>query len=306
MNRIRIGTRGSNLALIQAGKIRDALQLAFPGLDMTVDVISTKGDRDTSVPLHKVQTTGVFVKELEQALMTNRIDIAVHSLKDVPSELPKGLSISAVLERDDPRDALLRAYGEGRAPLTGSETVGTSSLRRKAQLLRLFPGVAVIDIRGNIETRLSKLDNGLCDATILAACGMDRAGYSERIAFRFSVDEMLPAACQGIIAVEQRTGDTEIVGMLERINHPATLLSAKTERAFLRTVEGGCRVPVACHSRIDGLDISISGLIAKEDGGIVIQKSADGKTKQALALAERLAGMILDDGGKEILKTYVS
>ena len=306
MNRIRIGTRGSNLALIQAGKTKVALLAAFPELDISIDVISTIGDRNTSVPLHQVQTTGVFVKELEQALIAGRVDIAVHSLKDMPSDLPEELAITAVLQRDDPRDALLRAAGDSRGHLTGGETIGTSSLRRKAQLLRLFPGVTVVDIRGNIETRLSKLDGGLCDATILASCGLDRARYSERITLRFPEDEMLPAACQGIIAIEQRGRDIEIDRMLERINHPPTLIRARTERAFLRAVEGGCRIPVACHSTIDGEDITITGLVAKEDGSVVIRKSTSGKTDQGAGLAQRLAMAILADGGKEILESYDS
>jgi hydroxymethylbilane synthase len=304
VNRIRIGTRGSNLALIQARKTKDTLQAAFPDLEISIDVISTKGDRNTTVPLHKVQATGVFVKELEQALVANRIDLAVHSLKDMPSQLPDGLAITAVLERDDPRDALLRPNGEPKVNLTMRETVGTSSLRRKAQLLRMYPGITVVDIRGNIETRLSKLDNGLCDATILASCGMDRAGYAGRIAHRFSESEMLPAACQGIIAVEQRESDTEIADMLEKISHQASMVRALTERAFLRRIEGGCRVPVACHSTLESRLITVSGLVAREDGSAEIRRSATGEAKHSVAIAEQLASTILAEGGKEIMKSY--
>ena len=306
MNKLRIGTRGSNLALIQAGKARDALQAVFPDLEITIEVFNTKGDRNTAVPLHQVPATGVFVKELEQALLADRIDIAVHSLKDMPSQLPDNLAITAVLERDDPRDALVLAAGQTGDDLSGSETVGTSSLRRKAQILSLYPGIRVVDIRGNIETRLSKLDNGLCDATILASCGMDRAGYAERIAIRFPESRMLPAACQGIIAVEQREGDVEIARMLAQITHQATMLRARTERAFLRAIEGGCRVPVACHSTLAGDLITVSGLVAMEDGSAEIRRSRTGRAEDAVPIAEQLVSSILSEGGKEIMESYES
>ncbi len=306
---IKALSRKAKEALIQAGKVRAALAAIDPTFEFSIEAIKTMGDRTTDVPLHRINATGLFVRELEQALLQDRIDIAVHSLKDMPSILPVGLSTTAVLERDDPRDALirpLRPAGADAGGLRGSETVGTSSLRRKAQLLNRYPDLAVVDIRGNIETRISKVDIGHGDAIILAACGMDRAGYADRITFRFPVEDMLPAACQGIIAVEQRSDDSPTALLLGRINHAATMIRADAERSYLRTIEGGCSIPVGCFSEIERDEIRIEGMVALDDGSALVRISIIGATDLAERLGEELAERVLAEGGREILESYGS
>ncbi len=298
---IRVGTRGSLLATQQARVTIGRLLLGECDFDVSLKVISTKGDVRQDLPLHRLGSTGLFVKEIEQALLSGAIDLAVHSLKDMPAALPEGLIIAGVLERADPRDALVSRYGSI-ADLPEGAIVGTSSLRRKSQLLRARPGTVVHDIRGNIDTRLAKLEAGEYDAVLLAACGLDRTGHGERIAERIDPSVILPAACQGIIAIETRADDKEMIALVRGIGDEETLRRAETERAFLASIEGGCRVPAGCLSVVDGDAVRIEGMIGSLDGATVIRRNVAGRIEARFALARELALRLLADGGTAIIE----
>ena len=305
MESVIIGTRGSRLARIQAGMVATALTSVWPTLKVTIRPIRTGGDRSLDVPLFNSPQTGVFVKEIEKALIAGDIDIAVHSMKDMPSVLHSDLSIAAVLQRGTTQDALVVADNSSIAGLTGCETVGTSSLRRRALLLHRFPGLQIINIRGNIETRIRKVNKGECDATLLAACGLERAGLGDKICRLFDHAEMLPAACQGIIAAVGRRSERELLSRLRRISHIPTLACATAERSFLYTIQGGCRIPVACLSKIGGDTIFIDGLVASIDGRNLVRESISGPVNDGVRLGEELAVLVLSKGGREVLESNV-
>jgi hydroxymethylbilane synthase len=303
-----IGTRGSALALWQTRHVAAKLQAANPGLDVRVERITTRGDRVRDRALSQVGGKGLFVKEIETALLAGQIDLAVHSLKDMPTELPEGLVLGAILERADPRDALVArdelVAHDARISLSTlphGARVGTSSLRRQAQLLALRPDLKVADLRGNVDTRLHKLRDGECDAAVLAVAGLIRLGHADAISERLSVDVMLPAVGQGALCVEVRIDDAVTQTLIAGLDHPPTHQAALTERAFLRRLEGGCRVPIGAYAVLEGGQICLRGLIAVPDGTRLLRDEILGPTAKGAELGVALAERMLAAGGDEIL-----
>ena len=297
---LRIGSRGSALAVAQAEIVRGRIACAFPGLSISHHIISTVGDRSVSLPLHRISSVGLFVKEIEEALLDEEIDLAIHSLKDMPIAIPEGLTIASVLERGDVRDALVSG-GSTLESLQPGATIGTSSLRREGQIRKIRPDLEVMNIRGNIDTRLEKLDRGEYDAIVLAACGLDRIGLSARISERIQTEIMLPAACQGILALETRANDETSVKIAVEVGNTEALLQAETERAFISRIEGGCRVPVGCVSSVEPGRVSIEALIASIDGQSVVRSRISGPIDERLTLSRGLAEELLAKGGDKIL-----
>ncbi len=300
--RVRVGTRGSKLALIQAESLTRELEKSDPGLTCELVIIKTRGDRILDSPLSNIAGKGLFITEIEEALLSGEIDLAVHSLKDLPTDLPEDLELGAVLKREDARDALVSRSGKTLDEITPEETIATSSLRRKAQLLHCHSDYRIVDIRGNIDTRLKKLENGACDALVLAASGLKRAGYAHRITEYLDPDLVVPAACQGVIGIEVRRNNEEVENMMKAINHEATMRAARAERAFLGILEGGCQVPIGCFSGVSGGRFEMTGLISDLDGRRVVKKKASGNLNNAVQIARDLAEQILSEGGSEILE----
>ncbi len=250
MTKLRIGTRGSRLALFQARLVETELRTAFPSLKTEIKEIKTLGDINPKEDISRMGGKGVFVKEIEQSLLSDEIDIAVHSMKDMPSVLPDGLVIGSVLKREDPRDVFVSADGRTLEQLQGEGRVGTGSIRRKAQLLFWFPELEVVPIRGNVDTRLRKIFSEDLDGIVLAAAGLNRLGLSERITQHLSQDHMVPAPCQGIIAIECRKDDKETRNLISAITHPDTETAATFERSFLETFGGDCQIPLGCCAQV--------------------------------------------------------
>ena len=294
-----IGSRGSKLALWQAEQARDRLR----GFDVRIEVIKTTGDVKSD-PLSVIGGKGVFTKELEDALLDGRIDIAVHSLKDLPTILPEGLSITAICEREDPRDALvLRAGSEAFAldNLPRGAIVGTSSQRRLAQLRCWRDDLVIKDLRGNVDTRIRKLDEGQYDAVILASAGLVRLGLQDRISLRIPIEHMLPAVGQGAIAIETRSDDEFAVDATSSLDHRETRLACLAERAFLRGLGGGCQLPIAGHARLEGELLKLDGLVARPDGSKRLQDSISGPADNAEELGASLASTLLNRGAASLL-----
>ncbi|MEW5813997.1 MAG: hydroxymethylbilane synthase [Spirochaetota bacterium] len=300
--RIRIGSRGSRLALIQAETVKSVLENTFPGLDIHILTVKTKGDRILNSPLSKIGGKGLFTKELEDKLLREEIDLAVHSLKDMPAELPDGLMLGAVLKREDARDIFISRDGRRLGEFARKDRVATSSLRRRAQLLHFNHALTIIDIRGNIDTRLNKMNDGDCDGMVLAAAGLIRAGYQHLITEYLEPALMLPAACQGIIGIELRVHDVETGNLLRAVDHETTYISALAERAFLRKLEGGCQVPLGCLSAITDARFRIQGMLADIDGTRIIKKQGEGRPDEAVKVAQQVAVSILESGGDAILE----
>jgi hydroxymethylbilane synthase len=292
-----IGSRGSKLALWQAEQARERLKRLSPGIEINIEIIKTTGDVKTD-PLSVIGGKGVFTKELEDALLDGRIDMAVHSLKDLPTILPTGLSISAICEREDARDALvLRAGLEGSlATLAEGAVVGTSSQRRLAQLKALRRDVVVKDLRGNVDTRIRKLDEGQYDAVILASAGLLRLGLEDRISARIPIADMLPAVGQGAIAIETRSDDELTVQATSKLDHHETRVACLAERAFLRGLGGGCQLPIAAHATINGDALTLDGLVAKPDGSEIWRDSLSGTLDNAEQLGSTLATKLIARG----------
>jgi len=300
-----IGSRGSKLALWQAEHARDRLRLLNSTLDIRIEIIKTTGDVKSD-PLSVIGGKGVFTKELEDALLDGRIDLAVHSLKDLPTILPSGLSISAICEREDARDALvlrsdLRIEDSSLLNLPQHAVVGTSSQRRLAQLKALRGDVVVKDLRGNVDTRIRKLDEGQYDAVILASAGLVRLGLRDRIAARIAIGEILPAVGQGAIGIETRSDDEFAVEMTARLDHRETRLACLAERAFLRGLGGGCQLPIAAHAVIDGEQLMIDGLVARPDGSEILRDSLSGSINQAEDIGSELAARLIERGADKLL-----
>lgn len=302
MKKLTIATRGSKLALYQANTVKAALEAAHPGLQCELNVIKTQGDLILNVPLSQIGDKGLFTKELEQAMMAGEADIAVHSLKDMPAQLPEGMCIRCVLPRADVRDALISRNGLLLHDLPQGAVVGTSSLRRRAQLLAIRPDVKIVDMRGNVDTRLRKLHDEDCDAIILAGAGLLRLGYDGHITQYLDVEQFIPAASQGIIGIESLEKDEATLALLAAINHLPTYRAALAERSFLRTIEGGCKLPMGCHTRFNGNTFSIVGFIGSLDGKTIFRKTMNGNAAQAEDLAKQVALGLLADGGATILK----
>lgn len=297
---ITIATRKSPLALWQAEHVRAALLQNHPELNIELLKITTKGDKILDTPLAKVGGKGLFVKELQVAMLEGRADLAVHSMKDVPMEFPEGLGLVAILSREDPRDAFVSNDYDSLQALPQKAVVGTSSLRRQCQLRDLRPDLEIRDLRGNVGTRLSKLDQGDYDAIILAAAGLIRLEQAERIRSYISPDILLPAAGQGAVGIESRLND-ELAGLLGELNDPDTASRVAAERAFNRTLMGGCQVPIGGYATLDGEILSLSGLVGSVDGTQIIEDSVQGHRSEAQALGAKLAEALLDRGAREIL-----
>jgi hydroxymethylbilane synthase len=299
--KITIGTRGSQLALYQAYKVKDTLNLHFPGLEVEIEIIQTKGDIILDVALSKIGDKGLFTKEIEVALLEGKVDIAVHSCKDLPTRLPEGLQLGVVLERGEIRDALVSKNGKKLHELTENDVVATSSLRRQAALKKMNPKLNIIDIRGNVQTRLKRMEEGYCDAMIMATAGLQRLKLDHYITQMIEPETMMPAVAQGAIAIEVRENDREVLEILEKINHQSTWTAVLSERAFLRTLEGGCQVPLGCYSKIDGENITLHGFVASVDGKQYIEDQITGNIEQAEKCGEELAQKLIDKGAATIL-----
>ncbi len=298
---LRIGTRASLLAVTQSTWIKKQIEAMHPQVQVDLVKITTRGDKILDVPLAKVGGKGLFVKEIEDALLAGEVDLAVHSMKDVPAELPDGLHIGIIPVRETPFDAYLSTKYPTLDTLPAGAKVGTSSLRRKSQLAALRPDLNFVDLRGNIDTRLRKLDEGLYDAIILAAAGLNRLGLQHRITASLAADRMLPAISQGALGIELRRDDHELLAGLQFLHDQRTAIAVTAERAFLRKLEGGCQVPIAAHATVQDQTVSLIGLIASVDGSNIIQDSISGTVDQAHELGTNLAESLLARGGKGIL-----
>ena len=289
---LRLGTRGSPLALAQAGMVRAALATAH-GLDperIAIEVIRTSGDRIQDRPLAEVGGKGLFTKEIEEALIAGAIDFAVHSSKDMPTVLPPGLILSAFMEREDPRDVFISRKAKSIAALSQGATVGTASLRRQAMIKRLRPDLVIVPLRGNVETRLRKLDEGVADATLLALAGLKRLGLADHATAVLDVNEFLPAVGQGAIGIEARESDTRTRDMLAAINHADTFDALAAERAFLAVLDGSCRTPIGGHATIAGGRLKFRGMIVKPDGSEAFEASREGAVRDAEKLGADAGG----------------
>ena len=291
------------MALWQANYVAEAIKKEHPSYCVELRELTTKGDRILDAPLAKIGGKGLFTKELEQAMLDGAVDLAVHSLKDMPTEVPDGLVIGAITTRLDPGDAFVSAHYAAVEDLPVGARVGTSSLRRRAQLLAVRPDLTICDLRGNVNTRLAKLDAGEFDAIVLAAAGLKRLGFERRIRTILPRSVMLPAVGQGALAIECRVGDAAILSTIAFLRDAGMTTAAQAERAFLRRVEGGCQIPVGVYAEVDANgQISIDAMIASVDGQRICRSDAHGAGEQAEVLGTALAEELLDAGGREILK----
>lgn len=297
---VRIATRGSMLALKQSGIIKAALDKMWPGIRFELQIIKTTGDK-VGGPLSKIGGKGLFVKEIEDCLLDGSADLAVHSMKDVPAVLPAGLDIVAVPEREDPRDALITRKGKTIGDLSNGAVIGTSSLRRGAQIRAMRPDLEIRDLRGNLDTRLRKLDEGLFDAVILAAAGLRRMGWQDRITAYMDPVEFIPAVGQGALAIEARSEDQRILHFLAPLHHAETAVAVLAERSLLQELEGGCQVPIGAHACIAGETVELFGLVASIDGKQLFRAARTARRQDASALGKRVARELLDLGAKKIL-----
>lgn len=298
---LKIGTRQSLLALWQSNYIAACLRKQYPACEVVLKKIVTKGDRILDVPLAQIGGKGLFTKEIEEELLSGKIDLAVHSLKDMPTVLPEGLCLTVITERANVGDAFVSNKYDSFAELPLGAVIGTSSLRRKAQLLAARPDLTIRDLRGNVDTRLRKLDEGLYDAIILAAAGLERLGHGDRIKDIIPADVCLPAVGQGALAIECRTDNAEVRAMLDFLNDVPTVQATSAERAFLGLVEGGCQVPIGVHADVKNEKIRIEAIIASLDGKTVLRDSLTGSAADAVALGKKLGEKMLANGGQKIL-----
>ncbi len=301
-----VGTRGSKLALWQANHIAGRLRERHPDCEVTLKHILTTGDKILDVPLAKIGGKGLFTKELEKELLAGGIDLAVHSLKDMPTELPPGLVIGAVTERADPGDALISPRYKTLDALPAGARVGTSSLRRKAQLLACRPDLIITDLRGNLDTRLAKLAERQLDAVVLAVAGLKRLGWEERITQVLPPHVCLPAVGQGALAIEVRAGDARVLEMLAFLHHEETALAVTAERAFLSEVEGGCQVPIGVFGRVVNNELTLDAVILSADGSRRLGDTIGGPAAEGDLLGRTLARRMYAAGGREILADLVS
>jgi len=300
MKSVRLGTRGSKLAIIQAQELQNKLTQFVPELTISLVRIKTTGDRDRATALDDFFDQGVFVKELERALLDGRIDLAVHSLKDLPTEIPQGLSLTAVTSRLDPRDVLVSRSGKLKELPRGSK-IGTGSRRRNVQLLALRPELNISDIRGNIDTRLRKVSEGEFDGIIVAAAGMIRLGMEERITEYLPPELFTPAVAQGALGVETRANDKETISLVSKINHRQTWQAVIAERAFLRALGGGCRAPIAALGTVSGDTLKLMGMVAKIEGVQIIRSTDEGAASQPEHIGRSLAQKMTDMGALSIM-----
>ncbi len=301
---IRIGSRKSQLALIQTYWVQEQLQKSFPDITFEVHTMATHGDKILDVALAKIGDKGLFTKELELGMINQEIDFAVHSLKDLPTRLPEGLVLAAITERENPADALVvheKHKDKQIDTLPEGAVIGTSSLRRLAQLRHQFPHFTFKDVRGNLNTRMAKLDAGEYDALILAVAGLQRLGMGDRIHQVLPKEISLHAVGQGALGIECRAEDTELISLLKAIEHPETRDRCLAERAFLRELEGGCQVPIGVNTEINGSNLTLTGIVASVDGQKVVKDTISGETKDAEQLGTQLAKQMRGQGAQEIL-----
>jgi hydroxymethylbilane synthase len=298
---LRIATRKSALALWQAEYVKAKLETFHPELTVELVPMSTQGDKILDTPLAKIGGKGLFVKELEQAMMDGRADIAVHSMKDVPVEFPEGLHLNTICEREDPRDAFVSNQYKNLAELPQGAVVGTSSLRRQCQIKALRPDLKIIDLRGNVNTRLAKLDAGEYDAIILAAAGLIRLEMPQRIASFIEPEVSLPANGQGAVGIECRTDDAETQALLAPLEHAQTRVRVLAERAMNRKLQGGCQVPIGAFAEVSGDTLSLRGLVGSLDGTEILRAHIEGEISAAEVLGEQLAERLLAQGADKIL-----
>ncbi|OLU33220.1 hydroxymethylbilane synthase [Pseudomonas sp. PA15(2017)] len=303
---IRIATRKSALALWQAEYVKARLEQAHPGLRVSLVPMVSRGDKLLDAPLAKIGGKGLFVKELETALLDDQADIAVHSMKDVPMDFPEGLGLFCICEREDPRDAFVSNTYDSLDVLPAGSVVGTSSLRRQAQLLARRPDLKIHFLRGNVNTRLAKLDAGEYDAIILAAAGLIRLGFEDRIRASIGVEHSLPAGGQGAVGIECRVGDAELQQLLVPLNHTETALRVTAERAMNKRLNGGCQVPIACYAILEGEQLWLRGLVGEPDGSRLLRAEQRGSAEDAERLGIDVAETLLAQGAGEILKAIYS
>lgn len=299
---IRIATRKSALALWQAEYVKARLEQAHPGLKVSLVPMVSRGDKLLDAPLAKIGGKGLFVKELETALLENEADIAVHSMKDVPMDFPEGLGLFCICEREDPRDAFVSTTYESLDALPAGSVVGTSSLRRQAQLLARRPDLKIQFLRGNVNTRLAKLDAGEYDAIILAAAGLIRLGFEDRIRSSISAEDSLPAGGQGAVGIECRSADSDVHALLAPLHHRETALRVTAERALNKHLNGGCQVPIACYALLEDDQLWLRGLVGQPDGGLLLRAEARAASSDAEALGVRVAEALLAQGADAILQ----
>jgi hydroxymethylbilane synthase len=298
---IRIATRKSRLALWQAGHVATRLAALHPGLEVSLVPVVTEGDRILDRSLAAVGGKGLFIKELEHAMQEGVADLAVHSMKDLPGHLPPGFTIAAALERGDPRDAFVSASHPSLADLPRGARVGTSSPRRECQLRRRRPDLEIVVMRGNVDTRLGKLDRGDCDATVLAAAGLERLGLEARIRMRLSPQEMLPAVGQGIVGIECRSDRQDVLELLRPLEHAESRLSLDAERAFSAALGASCRSPIAAHATLEGGSLRLAGLVGSTDGVTIFADEISGPTAEAARLGSDLARRLVAAGASRLL-----
>ena len=298
---IRIATRKSPLALWQANEVSRQLKIHHPELEIELVTMTTKGDRILDAPLAKVGGKGLFVKELEQGMLDGDADIAVHSMKDVPMDFPAGLYLPIIMERENPHDAFVSNNYEKLEDLPANARIGTSSLRRQLQIKASMPDAEMLDLRGNVNTRLGKLDNGDYDAIILASAGLIRLGFEDRIRHSLTPEQSLPAIGQGAVGIECREGDTEIEALIAPLNHSDTNIRLTAERALNKGLNGGCQVPIAGYSLLENNEIYLRGLVGRPDGSEVVFDEIRGPATEAAQLGTTLAERLLEAGAGKIL-----
>lgn len=297
MTKLRIGTRGSRLALCQARLVKTELRTVFPSLETEITEIKTSGDINFEEDISRIGGKGIFVKEIEQSLLSGETDIAVHSMKDMPSVLPDGLVIGSMLKREDPRDVFVSADGRTLEQLRGKGRVGTGSIRRRSQLLFRFPGLEVVPIRGNVDTRLKKIFSEDLDGIVLAAAGLNRLGFSECITQHLAQDYMVPAPCQGIIAIECRKDDAETRNLISAITHPDTETVAAFERSFLETFGGDCQIPLGCCAQMHLGKISADSVFIDMEKKAVFRKTWKCDSEKASAEGYLMARDLMKQAG---------
>jgi len=300
---LKIGTRGSALALTQTRQVAALLKNHYPSLQIEVVVIKTSGDIQKDVPLAKIGGKGLFIKEIEEALLAGTVDLAVHSMKDLPAELPEGLWIAVVPKREDPRDVLISGTGRGVEDLPAGARIGTGSLRRSVQLRSWRPDLEIVPIRGNLDTRIRKLKQGEFDGIVVAAAGIRRMGWAEQVTQFISAEKMLPAVGQGVLCLETRCGEADLDTGLAFLEDGRTRREVTAERAFLRRLGGGCSLPVAAFAEQQRDTLTIRGLVGSLDERTVIRHQLQGSAERAVDLGTELADVLLDGGGRVLLQS---
>ena len=303
--KIVIGSRGSQLALWQANWVKSELERLHSNADIDIRIIATSGDKIQDVPLSKIGGKGLFVKEIEEALLANEIDLAVHSMKDVPIDLPTELGISVITKRENPLDALISKNGEKLADLPQGATIGTSSLRRSSQLLKYRDDFKIHPLRGNVDTRLRKVEEGKYDAILLASAGLNRLGWANRITEEISHDILLPAMGQGALGIETRLDDTKIYDFISTLNHEQTHYAVSAERSLVGRLDGGCQVPIGAYARIEKGLITLKGLVASLDGEVIYKLENVGPVDDAINIGQELGSKLLKMGANEILEKLI-